>query len=217
VREETISLFPLLSSPVLLLSPQFFEVFEPLVVTPSSRAFSLPILFFSSSPASLSSIHDSLSRRFVSTGLLNSSAFSLWSSASFSGLSSRKISLSADCSRSVVCLSFCRIDNARTSGTNVPSSSRASSRPQTPSLSTIPQPLPLSSISHSAPGSHYGSRNQTLYSSRPGSSAGFNHQGPSNGFGSSGGGGQGRGGGYAGGGFSRGGGRGGGAAGGSWR
>ncbi|GAA5942994.1 uncharacterized protein JCM15063_006271 [Sporobolomyces koalae] len=53
-----------------------------------------------------------------------------------------------------------------------PSSSRTSSRPATPSLSTVPQPLhPLSS---SAPGSRFGSQNHTPYSSRPPSVSGFN-------------------------------------------
>ncbi|GAA5911978.1 uncharacterized protein JCM6883_000753 [Sporobolomyces salmoneus] len=56
------------------------------------------------------------------------------------------------------------------------SSSRASSRPQTPSLSTVPQPFPP--LSNSAPGSHYGSRNQTPYSSRPGSSIGYSSNAP---------------------------------------
>ncbi|GAA6017989.1 hypothetical protein JCM11491_000022 [Sporobolomyces phaffii] len=88
-------------------------------------------------------------------------------------------------------------------------STRSSSRPQTPSLTTVPQPLPPLS---SAPAS----RHQSPYSSRPGSSAGYNNGfsgggGGGNGFGSSRGGG---GGGFTGRGGS---GMGGAGSGGGWR
>ncbi|GAA6063881.1 hypothetical protein JCM10212_005873 [Sporobolomyces blumeae] len=74
-----------------------------------------------------------------------------------------------------------------------PTSSRASSRPQTPSLTNNPSPMPMSAISHSqsTPGSAFASRNNTPFHSRPGSAIGSHAgHGPSGGgFGGGGGGG----------------------------